>query len=41
MIAQAVQITANLDAGVKGHSADPDYAMEDAVRQIAHIAGRR
>lgn len=41
MIAQAVQITANLDAGVKGHSADPDYAVEDAVRQIAHIAGRR
>ena len=41
MIAQAVQITGALDAGVKGHSADPDYAVEDAVRRIAQVALRR
>ena len=37
-IAQAVQITAALDAGVKGHSADPEFAVEDAVRKIAQVA---
>ena len=41
MIAQAVQITAELDAGVKGHSADPDFAVENAVRKIAYVASGR
>ena len=39
-VAAAVQIVAELDAGVKGHSADAEWAVEDAVRRIAgHARG--
>ena len=37
-IAQAAQIIAELDAGVKGWSADPEYAVEKAVVDIAALA---
>lgn len=40
-VAQGVQIVAKLDAGVKGHAADVDYAVEDAVRSIAQLVARR
>ncbi len=38
-VSQAVQVTAELDAGVKGHSYDMDFAVEQAVRKIADLAG--
>lgn len=38
-VAAAVQVVAELDAGVKGWAADPEYAVEDAVRRIAVLAG--
>lgn len=37
-VAAAVQVVADLDAGVKGWAADPEYAVEDAVRRIATLA---
>jgi DNA polymerase-3 subunit delta len=37
-VAAAVQVVAELDAGVKGHAADPEYAVEDAVRRVATLA---
>ncbi|MGO1948434.1 MAG: DNA polymerase III subunit delta [Mycobacteriaceae bacterium] len=37
-VAAAVQIVAELDAGVKGHAADPEWAVENAVRRIATLA---
>lgn len=40
-VARAVQVVAELDAGVKGHSADAEYAVEHAVREIAQLAGPR
>lgn len=36
-IAAAVQVASELDAGVKGWAANPEYAVEDAVRQIATL----
>lgn len=41
MVARAVQIVADLDAGVKGHSANAEFAVESAVRSIAHVAATR
>lgn len=40
MVARATQIVADLDAGVKGQSADPAYALENAVAQICALSGR-
>lgn len=37
-IARAAQIIADLDAGVKGSAADPEYAVEKAVVGIAALA---
>jgi DNA polymerase-3 subunit delta len=37
-VAAAVQVVAELDAGVKGWAADPEYAVEDAVRRISVLA---
>jgi DNA polymerase-3 subunit delta len=37
-VAAAVQVVADLDAGVKGHAADPEYAVEDAVYRVAVLA---
>ncbi|AGP30383.1 DNA polymerase III subunit delta [Corynebacterium terpenotabidum Y-11] len=37
-VAAAVQVVAELDAGVKGWAADPEYAVEDAVRRISLLA---
>lgn len=39
-VAAAVQVVAELDAGVKGWAADPEYAVEDAVRRISVLARR-
>lgn len=39
-VAAAVQIVAELDAGVKGKSANPNYAVEDAVRRLAMLNAR-
>ncbi|WP_197380098.1 DNA polymerase III subunit delta [Mycolicibacterium mengxianglii] len=42
-VATAIRLVAALNADVKGAAADPDYALEAAVRQVAEIAaaGRR
>lgn len=42
-IAQAVQIVADLDGATKGNALDEEYAVEQAVREIAELAaqGRR
>lgn len=37
-VARAVQVTAELDAGVKGQAADNNFAIEVAVRKIAELA---
>lgn len=37
-VARAVQVTADLDAGVKGQAAKNDFAIELAVRTIAELA---
>lgn len=37
-VARAVQVTADLDAGVKGQAANNDFAIELAVRTIAELA---
>lgn len=41
MVSRAVQIVATLDAATKGESADPDFALETAVRDIAQLVARR
>ena len=38
-VSKAVIIVGELDAAVKGHGADPEYAIETAVREIAELAG--
>ncbi|CAN5280055.1 DNA polymerase III subunit delta [soil metagenome] len=42
-VATAIRLVAALNADVKGAAADPDYALESAVRRVAEIAaaGRR
>ena len=43
-VATAIRLVAALNADVKGAAADPDYALENAVRKVAHLAaagGRR
>lgn len=42
-VATAIRLVAALNADVKGAAADPDYALESAVRQVAELAaaGRR
>lgn len=40
-VATAIRLVAGLNADVKGAAADPDYAMEDAVRKIAQLAAER
>lgn len=37
-VSKAVIIVGDLDAAVKGHGADPEYAIENAVREIAELA---
>ncbi|NLG56644.1 MAG: DNA polymerase III subunit delta [Rhodococcus sp.] len=38
-VGQAMQIVATLNADVKGGAADPDYALESAVSQVANLRG--
>ena len=43
-VATAIRLVAALNADVKGAAADPDYALENAVRKVAQLAadgGRR
>ena len=40
-VAEALCLVAALNADVKGAAADPDYALEDAVRKVAEMAARR
>ena len=42
-VATAIQLVAALNADVKGAAANPDYALENAVRRVAELAagGRR
>lgn len=42
-VATAIQLVAALNADVKGAAANPDYALENAVRKVAELAagGRR
>ncbi|BBY61482.1 DNA polymerase III subunit delta [Mycolicibacterium sarraceniae] len=37
-VATAIQLVAKLNGDVKGVAADADYALEDAVRKVAHLA---
>ncbi|MCV7175851.1 DNA polymerase III subunit delta [Mycolicibacterium sphagni] len=37
-VATAIRLVAALNANVKGAAADADYALEDAVRKVAHLA---
>ena len=37
-VATAIRVVAALNADVKGAAADADYALEDAVRKVAHLA---
>lgn len=37
-VATAIRLVAALNADVKGAAADADYALEDAVRKVAHLA---
>jgi DNA polymerase-3 subunit delta len=37
-VATAIRLVAALNADVKGVAADADYALEDAVRKVAHLA---
>lgn len=39
-VAEAVRVVAALNADVKGAAADADYALEAAVRRVAHLAAR-
>jgi DNA polymerase-3 subunit delta len=38
-VAEAMRLVAALNADVKGAAADPDYALESAVRRVAELAG--
>jgi DNA polymerase-3 subunit delta len=38
-VAEAIRLVAALNADVKGAAADPDYALESAVRKVAELAG--
>jgi DNA polymerase-3 subunit delta len=38
-VAEAMRLVATLNADVKGAAADPDYALESAVRKVAELAG--
>lgn len=38
-VAEAMRLVATLNADVKGAAADPDYALESAVRRVAELAG--
>jgi DNA polymerase-3 subunit delta len=38
-VAEAMRLVAALNADVKGAAADPDYALEAAVRRVAELAG--
>ena len=40
-VATAIRLVAALNADVKGAAADPDYALEDAVRKVAELAAGR
>ncbi len=40
-VAIAIGLVAALNADVKGAAADPDYALETAVRKVAELAGSR
>ena len=40
-VATALRLLAALNADVKGAAADPDYALEDAVRRVAELATGR
>ena len=40
-VAAAIRLVAALNADVKGAAADPDYALEDAVRKVAQLAAGR
>ena len=40
-VATAIRLVAALNADVKGAAADPDYALEDAVRKVAELAASR
>jgi DNA polymerase-3 subunit delta len=40
-VAIAIRLVAALNADVKGAAADPDYALEAAVRKVAELAGGR
>ena len=40
-VASAIQLVAALNADVKGAAADPDYVLENTVRRVAELAGRR
>ncbi|WP_445165976.1 DNA polymerase III subunit delta [Mycolicibacterium sp. Dal123E01] len=37
-VAEAIRLVAALNADVKGVAADADYALENAVRKVAHLA---
>ena len=40
-VATAIRLVAALNADVKGAAADPDYVLEDTVRQVAQLAAGR
>ena len=40
-VATAMKVVAELNANVKGAVADPDYALESAVRQVAELVADR
>ena len=40
-VATAIRLVAALNADVKGAAADPDYALETAVRKVAELAASR
>ncbi len=40
-VAEAIRLVAALNADVKGAAADPDYALESAVRKVAELVAER
>lgn len=40
-VAEAIRVVAALNADVKGAAADPDYALETAVRKVAQLVAER
>lgn len=38
-LARALQVVSALNADVKGQAADPDFAMEQAIREVSALAG--